>query len=171
MATHYTHTSVYARLNRKPHELKKNPLDNHAAIHNHMVVDTLSTAFAALSDPTRRAILFRLTQGPATVKQIAGLFPISQQAVSKHLAYLESARLIAKSSRGRRHFCTLEPRTLQNVADWAEGYREFWEASHERLDDLLEKMKAARTTRPKKHPRPNLQSEKATVKTKRRPQS
>jgi DNA-binding transcriptional ArsR family regulator len=117
-----------------------------------MVVDTLSAAFAALSDPTRRAILFRLTQGPATVNQLAGPFRISQQAISKHLAYLESARLIAKSPRGRQHFCTLEPRTIQNVADWAEGYRKFWEASHERLDDLLEKMKAAQETRQKKPP-------------------
>jgi DNA-binding transcriptional ArsR family regulator len=117
-----------------------------------MVVDTLSAAFAALSDPTRRAILFRLTQGPATVNQLAGPFRISQQAISKHLAYLESARLIAKSRRGRQHFCTLEPRTIQNVADWAEGYRKFWEASHERLDDLLEKMKAAQETRQKKPP-------------------
>jgi DNA-binding transcriptional ArsR family regulator len=121
-----------------------------------MVVDTLSAAFAALSDPTRRAILFRLTQGPATVNQLAGPFRISQQAISKHLAYLESARLIAKSRRGRQHFCTLEPRTIQNVADWAEGYRKFWEASHERLDDLLEKMKATQETRQKKPPRPNL---------------
>src|SRR5271170_6797117 len=111
-------------------------------IHNHMVVDNLSPAFAALSDPTRRSILHRLMQGPATVSSLAEPFAISQQAISKHLAYLENANLIAKKRRGREHFCTLEPQAIQQVAEWAEGYRKFWEASYQRLDVLLESMKS-----------------------------
>jgi DNA-binding transcriptional ArsR family regulator len=107
-----------------------------------MVVDTLTQAFAAVSDPTRRAILQRLTQGPATVSALAEPFAISQQAISKHLAYLQNANLIAKKRRGREHFCTLEPQAIKQVADWADNYRKFWEASHERLDVLLETMKS-----------------------------
>lgn len=105
-----------------------------------MVVDMLSQAFAALSDPTRRVILRRLMQGPSTVNELAEPFSMSQQAVSKHLAYLESARLIRKKRRGREHFCTLEVQAIQQVACWAESYRKFWEASHDRLDVLLETM-------------------------------
>jgi DNA-binding transcriptional ArsR family regulator len=105
-----------------------------------MVVDTLSQAFAALSDPTRRKILRRLMRGSSTVTELAAPFSMSQQAVSKHLAYLESARLIRKKRRGREHFCTLEAQAIQQVARWAESYRTFWEASHDRLDVLLETM-------------------------------
>ena len=111
-----------------------------STIYNHMVVDTLSQAFAALSDPTRREILRRLMQGSSTVNELAEPFSMSQQAVSKHLAYLENAKLIRKKRRGREHFCTLEARAIQQVAHWAESYRKFWEASHDRLDVLLETM-------------------------------
>jgi len=117
-------------------------LTSSSTIHNHMVVDSLTQAFAALSDPTRRAILHRLTQGPATVSALAEPFAISQQAISKHLAYLENANLIAKKRRGREHFCTLEPQAIKQVADWADNYRKFWEASYQRLDVLLESMKS-----------------------------
>jgi DNA-binding transcriptional ArsR family regulator len=116
-----------------------------------MVVDNLSQAFAALSDPTRRAILARLMQGPSTVTELAEPFAVSQQAISKHLAYLENAKLIAKKRRGREHFCTLEANAIKPVADWADNYRKFWEASYQRLDVLLETMKAEeRETRPQK---------------------
>jgi DNA-binding transcriptional ArsR family regulator len=118
-------------------------------LHNHTVVDTLSQAFAALCDPTRRAILHRLTQSAATVSELAEPFAISQQAISKHLAYLENAGLIAKKRCGREHVCTLEPRTIRQVADWAEAYRTFWEASYERLDVLLEQMKSQATAFPR----------------------
>jgi DNA-binding transcriptional ArsR family regulator len=111
-------------------------------MHNHMVVDNLSPAFAALSDPTRRAILARLMQGPSTVSELAEPFAISQQAISKHLAYLANAKLILKERRGREHLCTLEPRAIKPVADWADNYRKFWEASYQRLDVVLENMKA-----------------------------
>ena len=87
-------------------------LDKPAAIHNHMVVDTLSTTFMALSDPTRRSILGRLAHGPASVSELAAPFAMSQQAISKHLAYLERARLIDKRRSGRQHFCILNPAPL-----------------------------------------------------------
>jgi DNA-binding transcriptional ArsR family regulator len=105
-------------------------------------VDRLSATFAALSDPTRRRIVVRLTRGPASVNELAEPFAISQQAISKHLAYLERARLIQKRRQGRQHFCALIPGTIREVAIWAEGYRRFWAESHERLDALLEEMKA-----------------------------
>lgn len=118
-------------------------------------MDTLSPAFAALSDPTRRQILHRLMQGPATVSGLAEPFAISQQAISKHLAYLENANLIVKKRRGREHFCTLEPQAIKQVAEWADGYRQFWEASYARLDDLLEEMKSEEGRTTKKHRRKN----------------
>jgi DNA-binding transcriptional ArsR family regulator len=106
-----------------------------------MVVDHLSVTFAALSDPTRRSIVDRLTEGPATVNELADPFSISQQAVSKHLAYLETARLIERQRDGRQNFCALKPDAIREVAKWAEGYRSCWEKNFQRLDTLLEKMK------------------------------
>jgi DNA-binding transcriptional ArsR family regulator len=110
-------------------------------IHNHMVVDHLSATFAALSDPTRRLIVNRLTGGPATVHELAAPFSISQQAISKHLAYLKNARLIERQREGRQNFCALNPDAIREVAKWAEGYRRFWEKNFQRLDVLLEEMK------------------------------
>jgi len=107
-----------------------------------MVVDYLSVTFAALSDPTRRSIVDRLTGGPATVMELAEPFSISQQAISKHLAYLESARLIERQREGRQNFCALKPDTIREVADWAEGYRRIWQANFQRLDALLAEMKS-----------------------------
>jgi DNA-binding transcriptional ArsR family regulator len=111
-------------------------------MHNHSVVDSLSTTLAALSDPTRRSILTRLANGPATVGELAGPFRMSQQAVSKHLAFLERARLVEKRRKGRRHVCTLRPVPFKEVADWVEHYRAFWEASFERLEKYLRELKA-----------------------------
>jgi DNA-binding transcriptional ArsR family regulator len=110
-------------------------------IHNNMVVDRLSTTFAALSDPTRRRILNRLTRGPATVHELARPFSISQQAISKHLAYLERAQLIEKSRCGREQVCTLKPAAIKGVATWASRYRRFWDESYDRLDELLVELK------------------------------
>ena len=115
-------------------------------MHNHTVVDHLSSTFAALSDPTRRSIVDRLTAGPATVMELAEPFSISQQAISKHLAYLESARLIERQRDGRQNFCALKPDTLREVADWAEGYRRIWQANFQRLDALLAEMKSKKKT-------------------------
>lgn len=111
-------------------------------IYNHIVVDPLSTTFSALSDPTRRSVVERLTRGPATVNELAEPFSMSQQAISKHLAYLERARLIKKRRQGRQHFCSLNPGAIRQVAIWAESYRRFWEESYERLDTLLEEIKS-----------------------------
>ena len=116
-------------------------LDIRPRIHNHTVVDYLSATFAALSDPTRRSIVNRLTDGPATVNELAEPFSISQQAVSKHLAYLETARLIERQRDGRQNFCALKPDAIREVAKWADGYRRCWEKNFQRLDKLLDEMK------------------------------
>ena len=108
-------------------------------------MDSLTVAFAALTDPTRRSILARLAGGPATVSDIAGPFRMSQQAVSKHIAYLQRARLIEKHRRGRRHFCRLRAAPIKQVADWAELYRVQWERKFDRLDALLKELQSKRT--------------------------
>lgn len=102
-----------------------------------MPADALSATFAALADPTRRAILTRLSQGPATVKELSAPFTISGPAVSKHLRVLERAGLIARGRAAQWRPCRLEAAPLKEVAEWAEGYRRFWEESYERLDDYL----------------------------------
>jgi DNA-binding transcriptional ArsR family regulator len=118
-----------------------------------MVVDYLSATFAALSDPTRRSIVQRLSAGPATVMELARPFSISQQAISKHLAYLETARLIERQRAGRQNFCALKPHTIREVADWAEGYRRFWRANFQRLDVLLAEMKSGKKPSPSSKPK------------------
>lgn len=112
-------------------------------------MDNLSATFAALSDPTRRSIVDRLTEGPATVNELAEPFAISQQAVSKHLAYLETARLIERQREGRQNFCALNPNAIREVAKWADGYRRCWEKNFQRLDVLLDEMKKQKQHRQK----------------------
>ncbi len=109
-----------------------------------MVVDTLGSTFAALSDPTRRLIVDRLTRGPAPISELARPFAMSQQAISKHVAYLERAHLIHKRRAGRQHLCALNPAALRAVALWAESYRRLWEKNFQRLDALLEEMKTSK---------------------------
>ena len=99
--------------------------------------DRLSTIFAALADPTRRAILARLAAGPATVTELAGPFPMSGPAVSKHLKVLERAGLIERGREAQWRPCTLDAAPLREVAEWADGYRRFWDASYARLDSYL----------------------------------
>jgi DNA-binding transcriptional ArsR family regulator len=99
--------------------------------------DSLSTTFAALADPTRRAILARLTRGSATVTELAAPFSISGPAVSKHLRVLERARLIARGREAQWRPCQLEAGPLREVAEWTAGYRRFWEKSFDRLDAYL----------------------------------
>jgi DNA-binding transcriptional ArsR family regulator len=101
----------------------------------------LSTTLLALSDPTRRAILGRLARGPASVSELAAPFAMTQQAISKHLAYLERARLIDKQRRGRRQLCTLNPAPLDGVSGWVEECRNFWVQGFDRLDAVLQDMK------------------------------
>jgi DNA-binding transcriptional ArsR family regulator len=102
-----------------------------------MATDTLSLTFSALADPTRRAILERLAGGAATVKELSAPFAMSGPAVSKHLRVLERAGLIARGREAQWRPCRLEAAPLEEVAEWAERYRRFWDASYERLDDYL----------------------------------
>ena len=102
-----------------------------------MAADTLSITLSALADPTRRAILERLADGAATVKELSAPFKISGPAISKHLRVLERAGLIARGREAQWRPCRLEAAPLEEVAEWAEGYRRFWEESYDRLDEYL----------------------------------
>jgi DNA-binding transcriptional ArsR family regulator len=101
----------------------------------------LDATFAALADPTRRAILARLASGVASVNELAEPFDMSQPAISKHLKVLEQAGLISRGRDAQRRPCRLEPEPMAEATDWLEQYREFWEASYQRLDALLGKLK------------------------------
>ncbi len=116
-------------------------LDIYRTIHNHMVVDGLNTAFAALSDPTRRAMVERLSRGPASVHGLTEPFGVSQQMISKHIAYLVRARIVIKTKRGRESVCRLRPEAIKTVSDWAMSYRRFWEESFDKLDVVVNQMK------------------------------
>ncbi len=98
----------------------------------------LDRAFTALADPTRRAILARLAGGEAGVLELAGPFPISQPAISKHLKVLEVAGLVSRRREARRRLCRLEPQRLKQLSDWVGSYRAFWEESFDRLDTYLD---------------------------------
>jgi DNA-binding transcriptional ArsR family regulator len=102
---------------------------------------TLDDTFAALADPTRRAIIARLALGEASVMELGQPFAMSQPAISKHLKVLERARLITRGREAQRRPCRLNPHALKAVAEWVGDYRRFWEESYERLDDVLEDMK------------------------------
>lgn len=107
-----------------------------------MPPDQLNAVFAALADPTRRAILARLAAGEASVKQLAEPFAISPPAVTKHLKVLQRAGLITQGRQAQWRPCRLEAAPLKGVADWLEDYRRFWDASFERLDDYLAELQA-----------------------------
>jgi DNA-binding transcriptional ArsR family regulator len=115
----------------------------------------LDATFAALADPTRRAILARLAQGEATVLELAEPFDMSQPAVSKHLKVLERAGLISRGRDAQRRPSRLEVAPLLEAEAWIERYRAIWERHYERLDALLEELKATRrgTSKTKKSPR------------------
>lgn len=103
--------------------------------------EDLDATFAALADPTRRAILVRLRSGEATVTELAEPFAMSQPAISKHLKVLERAGLISRGRDAQRRPCRLEARPLKAATDWLETYREYWQGSYQRLDELLEELK------------------------------
>ena len=105
-----------------------------------MAVDQLSNTFAALADPTRRAILARLAEGEATVNQLAEPFPITVQAVSKHLKVLERAGLIARGRSAQLRPSRLQGQALKQAADWLDDYRAFWDDSFDRLDEHLREL-------------------------------
>jgi len=97
----------------------------------------LDLMFMALADPTRRAIIRRLTWGEATVTELARPFAMSQPAISRHLKVLERAGLVSRRRDAQRRPCRLEARRLKAATDWLDGYRRYWDESYQRLDDLL----------------------------------
>jgi DNA-binding transcriptional ArsR family regulator len=103
--------------------------------------EQLNATFAALADPTRRAILARLARGEASVNQLARPFDISQPAISKHLKVLEQAGLISRGRDAQRRPCRIEAKALAEADEWLERYRKIWEANYERLDHVLEELK------------------------------
>lgn len=119
-----------------------------------MAVQDLDTTFAALADPTRRAILSRLAAGEATVNDLAAPFDLSLPAVSKHLKVLERAGLISRSRQAQFRPCRIEAQPLLQAADWIEQYRKLWEERFDRLDAYLHSLKASpRPATPKKEVR------------------
>jgi DNA-binding transcriptional ArsR family regulator len=110
----------------------------------------LDATFAALADPTRRAILARLCLGEASVTELAAPFAMSQPAISKHLKVLERAGLVSRGRDAQRRPCRIEGKPLADASGWLEGYRRFWEASFQRLDDLLDELKTRQKSSEKK---------------------
>lgn len=106
-----------------------------------MKTSALNVTFAALADPTRRAILARLAKGDASVMELAQPFAMSQPAISKHIKVLEKAGLVSRGRDAQRRPCRLEAWPLRDATEWLAGYRRFWDGSFERLDDLLAWMK------------------------------
>jgi DNA-binding transcriptional ArsR family regulator len=113
-----------------------------------MPTDPLTTTFAALADPTRRAILARLSLGEASVNQLVEPFSISQPAISKHLKVLERAGLITRGREAQWRPCKLDGAALKGVADWLEPYRRFWEGRLDRLDEHLRTLQTTETKQP-----------------------
>ena len=108
--------------------------------------DQLSSVFGALADPTRRAILARLTDGDLPVAAIAAPFAVSQPAISRHLKVLEAAGLITRTRRATARLSHLEAEPLREATEWLARYRAYWQESHDRLQDLLESLKQQRST-------------------------
>src|SRR3954453_23104954 len=113
-----------------------------------MTAARLDATFAALADPTRRAILARLSKGEASVTELAAPFRMSQPAISKHLKVLERAGLISRGQDAQRRPRRLEAKPMAQATEWLERYRQFWEGNYQRLDALLEEMKTTRKQRP-----------------------
>jgi DNA-binding transcriptional ArsR family regulator len=130
---------------------RKWAVDIRHTTHYRMVVDKLDTTFAALSDPTRRAMIERLSHGPASVHGLTEPFALSQQMISKHIAYLVRARIVIKTKRGRESVCTLRPEAIKTVSDWAIRYRRFWEESFDKLEVVVNQMKKEEERDDRKH--------------------
>jgi len=134
------------------------------------VTDPLSTTFAALADPTRRAILARLARGSSTVKELSEPFDMSGPAISKHLRVLERAGLITQGRRAQWRPCQLEAAPLREVAEWTEAYRRFWEGSFDRLGDYLDELQGrAPKTAPVSPPKRGASSAKPAKSAARKP--
>lgn len=126
----------------------------------------LSSVFSALADPTRRAILARLSEGEAPVKELASPFDLSGPAITKHLNVLERAGLISRGREGQMRPCRLEPHALAPAADWIDQYRAMWEERLGRLDSYLKTVTLASTSKargmaPRKKPKPKTQGERS----------
>jgi DNA-binding transcriptional ArsR family regulator len=121
--------------------IRRTILDIPNTIHYHLVVNKLDLAFAALADPTRRAMVSKLTLGPASIHDLTELFSLSQQMISKHVACLVRARIVIKQRRGRESICRLRPTTIKAVSDWVLNFRRLWEESFDKLDVVLQEMK------------------------------
>jgi DNA-binding transcriptional ArsR family regulator len=115
----------------------------------HAVPGRLDATFAALADPTRRAILARLARGDASVNELAEPFAMTQPAISKHLKVLERAGLIVRGQDAQRRPRRLVAKPLAEANEWIERYREHWEENYQRLDELLEEMQAIQKKRPR----------------------
>ncbi len=112
-----------------------------------MSADQLDAVFGALADPTRRAILARLTHGEASVLELVAPFQMSQPAISRHLKVLERAGLITRTRRATARLSHLRARPLRDATVWLAGYRQYWEESYERLDELLSALQQEETDR------------------------
>lgn len=113
-------------------------------------MDHLSTTFAALADPTRRAILMRLAKGEATVTELAAPFDMKLPSISKHIKVLIQAGLVSQSRQAQARPCRLEAAPLKEIAEWTTSYRQFWEESFDRLDEYLAKPAPEHTTKKNK---------------------
>ncbi len=112
-------------------------------------MNNLDSTFAALADPTRRAMVIKLTQGPASIHHLTKPFSLSQQMISKHVACLVRAQIVVKQRRGRESICALRPTAIKTVADWALEFRRLWEERFDKLDAVLQEMKNEETTHDK----------------------
>src|SRR6266852_768151 len=124
---------------------------------------TLDATFAALADPTRRAILARLATGDASVTELAKPFTMSQPAVSKHLKVLERAGLISRSREAQRRPCRLQPKRLKEISEGVGDYRQYWEESFHRLDSYLEELQAKDLPTPRQETKASRSKEKSRV--------
>jgi DNA-binding transcriptional ArsR family regulator len=129
-----------------------------------MPIDTLSTTFAALADPTRRAMLSRLALGETSVMELAKPFDMSLPAISKHLKVLEHAGLIARGREAQWRPCRIAPVSLREVDGWLGNFRRFWDENFNRLDDYLEELKAEEASKLTKASKPTKR--KASIKDK-----
>lgn len=134
-----------------PDAYKTDRLLNRLVIY--MALDPLSTTFAALADPTRRAILARLVEGECSVSELADPFDMSMPAVSKHLQVLERAGLVSRRKEAQWRHCRLDATPLKDVVDWAEQYRHLWEARLDRLDSYLNTLQKKEKARHARKPR------------------
>jgi DNA-binding transcriptional ArsR family regulator len=131
--------------------------------------DSISSTFAALADPTRRAILARLALGETSVTELAEPFEMSMPAVSKHLRVLERAGLITRGREAQWRPCKLKADPLREAADWIDEYRKFWEQSFDRLDDYLQRLQAEAKQKPAPNAPHSKHKEKPHARNKHRP--